>query len=66
MHFTVKQEGSTVKVGIADEDDVILFESTKNYRGVDDAFKDMQRIAYSLRKSSITIKDISGEEEESN
>ena len=64
MNFTIKEDGSLSQVGIESSDGVELFKSTKYYRSVDDAMKDIVGVVEMCRKKEIIIKDKSNGEEE--
>ena len=67
MKFNTIQDGSLIKIGIESNDGVSLFESTKHYRTLEGAMKDIVGIVEMARKSEIEIIDrttlADGEEE---
>lgn len=57
MRFNTIQDGSLIKIGIESNEGVTLFESSKHYRSLEDAMKDIVGIVEMARKSEIEIID---------
>jgi hypothetical protein len=57
MKFNTIQEGSLIKIGIESDSGVTLFESSKHYRSLEDAMKDIVGIVEMSRKKEIEIID---------
>ena len=65
MRFSTKQEGSLIKVALESNEGVELFVSTKHYRNLDGAMKDIIAIVEFGRQREIEIIDrtiLDGEE----
>jgi len=57
MKFSTIQDGQFIKVGIETDDGVTLFESTKHYRSLEGAMKDIVGIVEMARTKQIEIID---------
>jgi len=57
MNFTTQMDGQFIKIGIESESGVTLFESTKHYRNIDDAMKDIVNVVEMARHKEIHIID---------